>query len=134
MPDWKRKIDQYISRKALMDAHSSNSTIWLPSEDKVTKSNVGPGFVDKLVNDLHKKLFQCHIKNCSIVSTGPYYEEGEHSVWYGESSEHFISKPGKYHVLQPTGLEKCKLCGKWTCTEFHLYRGICQECSERLEL
>ncbi len=64
----------------------------------------------------HRQRFICHIDGCENTSAGPILESYlGYWLW-------------NWH--QPTELELCGSCIRWTCT-VHLSDGICQDCRAR---
>lgn len=72
----------------------------------------------------HRRQFRCHIKGCTSTSNGP--AEGV------DVRDPMSSDSSWYHYTawdEPTGLQRCVVCGQYTCLR-HLYRSVCKECVE----
>lgn len=124
-PTWQRKIDALYAEEKSKAKHAEDT-----------------GKTDRERRTLkrYQRDFACHIcmhQGQMKLDQKSVALEDENARFVGERDrghEHDPSYRPVYYAQQalgaikPNGLEKCGWCHQWTCTEKHLYRGICSKC------
>ncbi len=115
--DTKQKIDEWLGRREIEEREKAKKE-FEESQERIIENNVRKY---NLKLWIHQRRFHCHIRKCENASPRP-----------AERNDGIRSAKTLWDV--PTMLERCKVCGKWTCTQVpHIYHGVCVECATNLK-
>jgi rubredoxin len=112
--DWKSRIDNWQNHEE--EKKHSNLVQKEKAEQREHERRVAE----------HQSRFKCNV--CGKPSSGPNAIISRSGGEYGIPLSEAIAG---YRYDEPTGLEKCTVCGNWTCLE-HLYKRICKNCAQKL--
>ncbi|MBI2113260.1 MAG: hypothetical protein HYT50_01620 [Candidatus Wildermuthbacteria bacterium] len=112
MDKWKSQLDAHLKVKEEQDRKREASR-----REQIRKD------MEAARAEALRKLgrrFKCHV--CGKPSSAPYL-----------ATTNFMGNSTESHEIwdTPGDLEKCRRCGKWTCSE-HMHQNFCMHCAQRV--